>query len=156
MKNVLSFAINAAIIATTATIVVADTAASQKDRECLALNVYHEARGEDVLGQIAVAQVTMNRVDHPHFPSNVCDVVWQKNQFSWTNDGRSDRASDQKAWDIAQEIANNVYYGMEEDPTEGATFYHGDYIKAPNWTNYMEVSVQIGSHIFYTWDGNWN
>jgi spore germination cell wall hydrolase CwlJ-like protein len=127
-----------------------------RDIECLAMNVYHEARGEPVIGQIAVAQVTMNRVKHEYFPDNVCSVVWDEDQFSWTNDGRSDRIRDQDSYTVALSIAETVYYDKEDDPTKGSLFYHATYIKAPYWTEYMEVSTRIGIHIFYNWDGSWN
>jgi hypothetical protein len=61
---------------------------SEDDLFCMVHNVYHESRGESVLGQAAVAYVTLNRVRSPAYPDSVCDVVWQKGQFSWTEDGR--------------------------------------------------------------------
>jgi len=124
--------------------------------ECLALNIYHEARGESILGQIAVAQVTMNRVDHSYFPDTVCSVVWQRSQFSWTNDGRSDEAADTERYEVAMNIAETVYDREEDDPTNGALFYHATYINAPSWTRQMEVATEIGVHVFYNWDGTWD
>ena len=85
--------------------------ASQKDKRelrCLAQNIYFEARGERQAGQLAVGLVTMNRVNSKRFPNTVCKVVWQKRQFSWTHDGKSDRPTDMKAWKLAQKIAEFV------------------------------------------------
>lgn len=123
-------------------------------RECLAMNIYHEARGEPIVGQIAVAQVTVNRTHHDYFPDTVCEVVWQDNQFSWTNDGRSDRIRDEEAYNVALNIAEWVLMGREEDPTNGALFYHADHVN-PFWTRSVDEETKIGDHVFYTWDGTW-
>ena len=64
---------------------------SEDDLECLVRNVYHESRNQSLLGQAAVAHVTLSRVKSPLYPDSVCGVVWQKGQFSWTEDGKSDR-----------------------------------------------------------------
>ena len=82
---------------------------------CLALNVYFEARSEPMIAQFAVAQVTMNRVASEKYPDNVCDVVWQKKQFSWTHDGKSDKPKEAKAWEVAQWVAKVVL--EDEDRT---------------------------------------
>ena len=122
---------------------------------CLALNVYHESRGEHLEGQIAVAQVTMNRMEHEYFPNTVCDVVWQSKQFSWTHDGRSDHPHERLAWITALDIADLVYRGQVEDPTKGALFYHATWVR-PVWRHRMDYFDTIGIHKFYHWDGNWN
>lgn len=123
---------------------------SDKDRECLALNIYFESRGESEIGQQFVAWVTLNRVMDQKFPNTVCEVVWEDNQFSWTHDGKSDKPKDKAAWAEAQVIANQVIeaYGVEQDPTEGSTFFHADYTN-PYWTKSVNKVVQIDSHIFY-------
>lgn len=123
-------------------------------KECLAMNIYHEARGEDVQGQIAVANVTMNRVSHDYFPNTVCDVVWEDGAFSWTNDGRSDKITDQEAYRIALNIAEWVLAGEEEDNTDGSLFYHTHSVN-PRWNRQMELATVIGDHRFYQWDGTW-
>lgn len=126
----------------------------QSEIQCLTQNIYHEARGEEVLGQIAVAYVTINRRDHEYFPDTTCEVVWQPHQFSWTNDGRSDRMRNEEARRIAENIAEWVYDGKEEDPTNGALFYHTHHIN-PSWSRKVDEETQIGIHVFYTWDGSW-
>ena len=68
-----------------------------QQHECLAMNIYHEARGERWEGQIAVAHVTMNRVAHDEWPNNVCDVVYQKKQFSWTHVVKDVKPRERKA-----------------------------------------------------------
>lgn len=116
---------------------------------CLALNVYHEARGEPTEGQLAVAQVTMNRVHSMYWPDSVCEVVWQPYQFSWTNDGLSDVPTDTLAWarskQIAQYTLNQSVYLKD---VGNATHYHADYV-SPKWAKHMAYKTTIGRHIFY-------
>ena len=130
----------------------------EKELKCLALNIYHEARSEPPVGRYAVAWVTLNRVEHEKFPDTICKVVYQSGQFSWTEDGKSDKAYEKEAYSEARRIAENVYYQFnkigKEDPTGGATFYHAVYVK-PKWRHSMSSSLKIGKHIFYTWDGTW-
>ena len=101
---------------------------------CLALNVYHEARDQPFIGQVAVAQVVMNRVHDDRYPDDVCEVVMQgptyswkpdfpvrhRCQFSWYCDGKSDKTPDQTAWEQALVIAQGVYTGNLDDFVEGA------------------------------------
>ena len=113
------------------------------------MNVYHEARSEDLLGQLAVAEVTMNRVKSDRYPDNVCDVVWQRKQFSWTHDGKSDTPTNLKAWKEAQRVAR---LAVENEGTifveEGITHYHADYVN-PYWSSSYERVAKVGAHIFY-------
>jgi spore germination cell wall hydrolase CwlJ-like protein len=123
---------------------------SDEDHECLAKNIYFEARGESQVGQAAVAWVTLNRVMASEFPGEICQVVWQDRQFSWTHDGKSDRPRDRAAWQQAQAIATEVLnsYGVVRDPTEGATFFHAHYV-SPYWAESFNRVVRIDNHIFY-------
>lgn len=120
---------------------------------CLALNVYHEARGEPVEGREAVAHVVMNRVASPNFPDTVCGVVLQggevrnRCQFSWYCDGRLDRPSDPEAWKDSWFMAQQVLAGAP-DPTGGAVYYHAKSVR-PWWADKFEVTATIGDHIFY-------
>ena len=132
---------------------------------CLALNVYHESKNQSLIGQIAVAQVTMNRVRDERYPNNVCDVVKQgltykwnpsipirnKCQFSWYCDGKSDKPRDEHAWDKAMLVAHGVYYGNLDDFVEGATHYHAHYV-LPSWASSKTYITRIDDHIFYRWD----
>ena len=128
--------------------IFADT--SEEDRYCLAQNMYFESRGESQVGQEFVAWVTLNRVMDADFPNNICSVVWQGSQFSWTHDGKSDTPTDPDAWAQAQAIAGEVLmaYGVDRDPTEGATYFHANHV-SPGWSKRFERVVQIDGHIFY-------
>lgn len=126
-----------------------------KQHECLALNIYHEARGERVEGQIAVAHVTMNRLAHTKWPGSICEVVYQPKQFSWTHLIKQQTPQEYKAWNAAKVIARDVMIGNVADPTMGAVYYHANYVD-PSWAEYMDLSKVIGNHLFYTWDGDWN
>ena len=126
--------------------------------ECLALNIYHEARGEPVAGQVAVGHVVLNRVADRRFPSSVCGVVRQgeenrlhRCQFTWWCDGRSDRPRDSEAWRESKALARTVYWGFSKDPTDGAMWYHATYVK-PLWRKAFTKGPQIGEHIFYRSD----
>ena len=132
---------------------------------CLALNVYHEARDQPFIGQVAVAQVVMNRVYDDRYPDTVCEVVTQgptyswkpdfavrhRCQFSWYCDGKSDKTPDTDAYRKALRIAHGVYYGNLDDFVEGATHYHAVYV-LPEWASSKTPIVQIGEHVFYRWD----
>jgi spore germination cell wall hydrolase CwlJ-like protein len=120
---------------------------SERELGCLVANVYHEARGEDVLGQAAVAHVTLNRVRSPAYPDTVCDVVRQPGQFSWIEDGRSDRMTDLDAIGRAVDIALAVLRGKIKDPTGGALhFYAHDRVK-PYWSRQGHRLI-VGEHTF--------
>ena len=137
---------------------------------CLALNTYHEAKNQSTVGQIATAQVVMNRVEDNRFPNTVCEVVkqgptrpsWEdpnkeypikhRCQFSWYCDGKSDVPKNEKAWRKAQDVAFLVLYNkIQLDVTEGATHYHATYVK-PAWAKTKTRTARIESHIFYRWE----
>lgn len=127
----------------------------RKDLRCLALNIYWESRSEPVAGQIAVASVTMNRVRSSRFPDSICDVVRQggeirrhRCQFSWWCDGKKDKPLEVAAWRRANTLARLAYAGVMDDPTDGALWYHADYVK-PRWAKHKQSTVKIGRHIFY-------
>ncbi|MEN8697599.1 MAG: cell wall hydrolase [Bacteroidia bacterium] len=154
--NIISGLITMSIIAgIIAAATMAPPTIDAKQHECLALNIYHEARGERIEGQIAVAQVTLNRVDHRKWPTTICEVVYQPKQFSWTHLVKNQTPREARAWAKARTIARDVMIGNVEDPTKGAVYYHANYVN-PNWAEYMELSKVIGNHLFYTWDGDWN
>ena len=127
----------------------------KEQHKCLALNIYHEARSESMEGQIAVAQVTLNRVAHSEWPSTICEVVYEPKQFSWTHLLKDHSATEARAWKKAQIIARDVMIGNVEDPTYGAVFYHANYVN-PDWAEFLDLSKVIGNHLFYTWDGDWD
>ncbi len=124
---------------------------------CLAQNIYFEARSEPTAGRRAVAHVVMNRVASPRFPATVCEVVRQggesrryKCQFSWWCDGLSDDIKNAKAWKDAERLASFVYWGLSQDMTEGALWYHADYV-SPQWRTAFKKGPTIGRHIFYSY-----
>ena len=114
---------------------------------CLALAVYHEARGEPLSGQMAVAEVVLNRVESDRFPNTVCEVVKQPHQFSFYWDGKSDTPRDPVAWAIASNVAQQA---LDQKPniTEGATFYHATYV-SPYWAARFHPTAAIGRHVFF-------
>ena len=137
---------------------------------CLALNTYHEAKNQSLVGQIATAQVVMNRVEDDRFPSTVCEVVkqgptrpsWEdpekeypikhRCQFSWYCDGKDDTPKNEKAWKTAQDVAFLVLYDkIKLDVTEGATHYHATYVR-PAWAKTKKRTTRIEKHIFYRWE----
>jgi len=130
----------------------------ERNIKCLAMNVYHESRGEPVLGQYAVAVVTMNRVNSIRYPSDVCQVVYQKswseNQqryisaFSWTTDDAEDIPFESEAWKKALTIAREVYEDNAPATVKDALYYHAESVK-PGWARNKLKIKKIGHHIFY-------
>ena len=137
---------------------------------CLALNTYHEAKNQSLVGQIATAQVVMNRVEDDRFANTICEVVkqgptrpsWEdpekeypikhRCQFSWYCDGKPDVPKNEKAWRKAQDVAFLVYYNkIQLDVTEGATHYHATYVR-PAWAKTKKRTTRIEKHIFYRWE----
>ena len=133
---------------------------------CMAFNIYHEANNQSMLGQIAVGQVVMNRVEDSRFPDTVCEVVKQavtykgtdkpvlhKCQFSWYCDGKKDEPNyDSKSWSNALKYAVVVLGGdITLDFTEGATHYHATYVR-PAWAKTKTRTTRIDRHIFYRWE----
>ena len=117
---------------------------------CMALNIYHEGRGESVNGQVAIASVTMNRVDSKQYPDTVCEVVWQRRQFSWTHiAARHHAITDVKAWHQAIDIAQRFLDGARLAPVGNATHYHADGVE-PYWIVENEPIGKVGNHYFYT------
>ncbi|MDY7537535.1 cell wall hydrolase [Undibacterium sp. 5I1] len=119
---------------------------------CLAINIYQEARGEPILGQYAVASVTMNRAKEP---DKVCKTVLARKQFSWTTKLvkgerllKAGEPKDKDAWRTAQIIAKVTLEGRMMDMTKGATHYHADYVR-PYWCSSMKETNVLGRHIFY-------
>lgn len=164
LVNILSGFLNIFLIVSVITIgLIFDTKQAQAATKfeeqliCMAQNVYFESRSETMEGMVAVAFVTLNRVEHRQWPNSVCGVVYQPSQFSWTNQiDVANARLNSKAWNNAVYVARQVMNGHFEDPTNGATFYHADYIRTPRWARQMQVSTVIGAHVFYVWDGKWN
>ena len=120
---------------------------SATDLECLSEALYFEARGEGATGQQAVAEVILNRVDHPRFPKTVCGVVNQSGQFTY----RKTRIREGGAFQRAQAIARAALQGAPRNLTDGATYFHTGSVR-PSWTRRFERTTRIGRHVFYRAD----
>ena len=125
----------------------------ERAEQCLAKAIYFEARGEAVRGQIAVAQVIMNRVFSPFYPNDVCGVVNQRNrrgcQFSYTCDGIPEVVTEATAWTRAKRIAHDMLIGKLWMPEVAkATHYHAYWVY-PDWVSEMKRISRLGVHTFY-------
>ncbi len=126
----------------------------ERERRCLATAIYFEARGEPLQGQVAVAQVILNRVRSPLFPETICGVVYQGQnqkgcQFSFACDGKTDIPRNDAQWAQAQDISRQITAGELWLPEVGySTFYHANYV-SPRWAGSMSKIDKIGRHIFY-------
>ena len=127
---------------------------AQNQYKCLAQAIYFEARGEPIEGQVAVAQVVMNRLSDPRYPRTICGVVYQNEtrrhrcQFSFACDGKSDRPRNGVAWMRAKYIATLAMSGMLENVVGKSTHYHATY-SHPVWANDLSRTVKVGRHVFY-------
>ncbi len=127
--------------------------------KCMTQAIYYEAANEPVKGKRAVAQVVLNRVRHPAYPSSVCGVVYEGVnqavcQFSFTCDGSLLRVPMARQWQEASDVAKAALAGTVETDVGTATNYHADYV-VPRWAYSMGKIEQIGAHIFYRFKGNW-
>jgi N-acetylmuramoyl-L-alanine amidase len=126
---------------------------------CMALNIFFEARSEPIQGQIAVAEVTLNRVASDDYPNTICEVVLQENsqgcQFSWWCDGKSDLPKEHNSFQTSKSLAKLMIDDGQYISVVGknATHYHTDDIK-PYWSDDMVKVEQVGKHIFYAKNTN--
>ncbi len=125
-----------------------------EELQCLAEALYFEARGEEIEGQIAVAEVVLTRVDSAHWPDTVCGVVRQGQdrlhacQFSYNCDGQPERIENQRAYTQSERVARLMLQGAPRRLTGRATHYHADYV-SPGWARTMEQTTKVGVHLFY-------
>ncbi len=121
---------------------------------CLTEALYFEARGEEVRGQYAVAEVILNRVDNANYPNTICGVVNQGTgrqyacQFTYTCDGNPEVIHDRDAWHRLGHISRIMMNGAPRDLTDGATHYHATWVN-PRWARTYPRTAQYGVHIFY-------
>lgn len=121
------------------------------DIEWLALNIYHEARGETVEGMMAVGVVTLNRVRSSKYPDTIKEVVKQYKQFSWYWDGISDVPYDVTSWETSKAIAKILLINNNlkiKQKLRNVYHYHAKSVK-PRWAKHMDKVEKIGNHIFY-------
>jgi len=177
---------NFAAIVLAGVVIILTTSAIQTQQvpdratECLALNMYYEARNQETAGLFAVSAVVLNRVNDPRFPNSVCEVIEQgpireswktrqhknllaserkyypiKNrcQFSWYCDGKSDIPQNKEKYKELLDLAEAIMYDEISfvDITGGALFYHAYYV-TPGWAKTKQKTVEIQDHIFYRWD----
>ena len=140
----------------------------EKEVLCMAKNIFFEAAIESTAGKLAVAQVTLNRVNSKYYPNTVCGVVYEgphytnqtgekypvrdRCQFSWYCDGKGDEPRiESRLWTSTQELAKYVLLRQDDllDITDGALNYHADYIDAPRWAGRKHRTAKIDTHIFY-------
>lgn len=123
--------------------------------QCLTEALYFEARGESLEGQIAVAEVILNRVDSPLYPRTVCGVVKQRGgggcQFSYVCNGRT-KMREKGAADLAGRIARAMLDGAPRILTDGATHFHTRAVR-PSWSKRFPKTAAIGAHLFYRHPG---
>jgi len=134
---------------------------ADSEKLCLAQAIYHEARGESREGQLAVANVIINRAMSKKYPSTICGVVFQnadkgryKCQFTFACDGRSDGGTERAAWNRSIKMAEAAFHDFQHGRTpdvlpKSALFYHTTNV-SPNWSNSFRRVAAIGSHIFYS------
>ncbi|MDP8914294.1 MAG: cell wall hydrolase [Pseudomonadota bacterium] len=123
---------------------------SNAEQECLAGAVYFEARSEPLQGQLAVADVVINRASSGRYPTTICAVVTQRAQFSFIRNGRfpeADRSSE--AWRRAVAIARIARERLANQVAPNVLWYHADYV-APVWRRNLTRVSKIGAHIFYS------
>jgi len=133
--------------------------ANEAEAQCLALNVYYEARSSNLADKAGVADVVLNRVADRRYPDTICDVVQdgyksgrKDCQFSWYCDGKPDVPVDLDRWFEAQTVAYNMIEFKEyRGISEGATHYHATYVN-PFWASSLRMVGRIGEHIYYRWE----
>ncbi|CAN0511496.1 unnamed protein product [Laminaria digitata] len=161
MRYLTGFLLSLAVVAATADVSAKSLGDDKKagysrDLHCLAQNIYHEARGEPMVGKVAVAHVVLNRVADRRWPRQICSVIKQggykrlhRCQFSWWCDGRSDTPRDRAAWKESLHVAKMIKKGVINDPTNGALWYHALSV-SPSWAKKLDRYTRIGQHVFYT------
>lgn len=131
------------------------------ERDCLTQAIYHEARGESEAGQLAVANVIVNRARSGKFPSTLCGVIYQnadkgyhRCQFTFACDGRTDAPGERRAWARSAALAQAVYaefaVGDDVGAVPGSALYYHTTAVSPSWSNTYNAVAAIGSHIFYS------
>ena len=125
-----------------------------REMKCLSEALYFEARGEQIEGQIAVADVIINRKNSNRFPSTICGVVSEGShkrhacQFSYNCDGKLELIYDKKTYSRIVKLSSMILNGAFSDVTNGATFFHASEV-SPSWSKKFQKTRRIGRHIFY-------
>ena len=120
-----------------------------EEMQCLAGAVYFESRGEPLAGQLAVAQVIINRAEDRRFPSSYCGVVFQRSQFSFVKNGHMPRIrTGTLAWKRAQAVARIAHRGLWDSEASDALYFHANYVR-PSWSRRKVALATIDTHVFY-------
>lgn len=129
---------------------ITDTNADlSKEMHCLAGAIYFESRGEPLTGQLAVAQVIINRSEDRRFPSSYCGVVFQRSQFSFVKGGSMPRIKrSSTAWKRAKAISKIAHEGHWDSAAQDSLYFHAKYVK-PRWSRTKKARATIDTHIFY-------
>ncbi|MHA6718512.1 cell wall hydrolase [Sphingomonas sp. RS6] len=126
---------------------VTDTDAHEDEElRCLATGIYFEARSEPLAGQLAVAEVILNRTASGRFPQSVCSVITQRGQFSFVREGKLPKAPNNANWRRAMAVAQVARKNLWESPAGDALYFHARYVRQ-NWGRARVATV--GNHIFY-------
>ena len=121
---------------------------------CLAEAIYFEARGEQVKGQFAVAEVILNRVKSGQFPGTICKVIGQGTgrryqcQFTYKCDGYKDIIAEKQAYARVSKVARLAIDGAAQELTDGALYYHTKFVR-PRWSRKFTQTAAIGVHLFF-------
>jgi len=118
---------------------------------CLALAIYHEARGEPLHGQLMVAKVVVNRRASDKWPSDMCAVIKQPRQFSFVRKGKAPKPRDKVAWAMSQALAAEILKDPSILPYTTADHFHTTQVK-PVWRKALYRVARVGQHIFYSYD----
>ncbi len=128
---------------------VDDQAELTEQMRCLAGAVYFESRGEPLAGQLAVAQVIINRSEDRRWPASYCGVVYQRAQFSFVRGGQMPNINTSSlAWDRAKAVARIAHEGLWESEASDAVYFHATHVR-PRWSRAKTRLAQIDTHVFY-------
>lgn len=146
MRFILGFVF---LLFTTNAIIMNNDLNIEHDKECLKLNLYHEARGESARGILEVMRVTLARTLSPDFPNTVCKVVRQKNQFEWFGDHINDyKIKDMKSWHHIDNLVESYYNGkLKLDINSDVLYYHSG--KRTKFFKKLVLAYKIDNHSFY-------
>ena len=120
-----------------------------KQLNALALNMYHEARGEGEKGMRMVGEVTINRTASSKYPDTICGVVYQKNQFSWVSTKKDKTPKEKESWEMALKIAKELLDDGVGSYGHLATHFVNLSVARPSWTKKFDKVTKIGDHTFY-------
>ena len=128
---------------------IGDDAELTEQMRCLAGAIYFEARGEPLYGQLAVAEVVINRAEDRRWPASYCGVVYQRAQFSFVRGGRMPQIrTSSPAWARAKAVAKIAHEGLWESEASDAVYFHAKYVR-PKWSHRKTRLAQIDTHVFY-------